>query len=108
MREGLFAKAGWLAAGALFAGALAIYAAGALRSPLLDHEEAARRSLVATLSLQDTTDMVRETVLARAYWDRNPDVREHAFFGDDGPLGAFGAREHYDRHGRLEGRRWGP
>lgn len=44
---------------------------------------------------------------AEAYWDRYPDIREHYYFGEHGPLGLDGARQHYLQHGRREGRIYG-
>jgi hypothetical protein len=46
--------------------------------------------------------------LARAYWKRYPDVRNHKYFGKNGPMGIFGAREHFEQHGRREGRIYAP
>jgi hypothetical protein len=43
---------------------------------------------------------------AETYWAHYPDVANDPYFGRNGPLGIFGAREHYDRHGRREGRVW--
>lgn len=49
-----------------------------------------------------------ELALARAYWNRYPDVANHPYFGENGILGTNGARAHYQLHGKAEGRRWGP
>ena len=49
-----------------------------------------------------------ELALARAYWNRYPDVAGHSYFGENGVLGADGARTHYLLHGKAEGRSWGP
>lgn len=43
---------------------------------------------------------------AEAYWACYPDVGRDSYFGASGPLGILGAREHYERHGRSEGRIW--
>lgn len=48
-----------------------------------------------------------ELALARAYWNRYPDVAGHSYFGENGVLGADGARTHYLLHGKSEGRSWG-
>ena len=48
-----------------------------------------------------------ELALARAYWNRYPDVANHSYFGENGILGTEGARAHYQLHGKAEGRRWG-
>ena len=44
---------------------------------------------------------------AEAYWNRYPDIRKHHYFGEHGPLGLDGARQHYLQHGRFEGRIYG-
>lgn len=43
---------------------------------------------------------------AEAYWACYPDVARDGYFGEEGPLGILGAREHFDRHGFREGRIW--
>lgn len=96
-----------LAAGLLFAVALAAYGHGAMHTPLLD----ARRGEAVMLA-QRTVAMAgqghaEEIALAEAYWRRNPDVAADRFFGRAGILSPHGAREHWSRHGRREGRRWG-
>lgn len=49
----------------------------------------------------------QEARLAEAYWNRYPDVAANAIFGRNSRLGIGGAREHYNLHGRKEGRVWG-
>jgi hypothetical protein len=93
-------------AAAAFIGAIAVYGYGIARSPLLNAETRAQQQVLARFALQQASpDEVR--ALAEAYWQRNPDVAQDSFFGRNGKMGIFGAREHYDRHGRKEGRRWG-
>jgi len=87
--------------------ALIAFAAGFVRSPVIDDVYAQERVVINKHARRAHVDVVRELALAQAYWHRNPDVAQDGFFGVDGALGTFGAREHYDRHGRLEGRRWG-
>lgn len=53
-------------------------------------------------------DTAAEEKLAHAYWLRYPDVAANPLYGEKGRLGVLGAREHYMRHGRREGRVWGP
>ena len=95
----------WMSVGVM-AAALGIYAHGAFNSPLLDgtlaQHEAYRQNVLATEGL----DPDREEALAQAYWRRYGDVRADPYFGENGQLGVFGAREHYMRHGRREGRIW--
>ena len=47
-----------------------------------------------------------ENAIAIEYWAKYPDVRNHHYFGENGTLGVFGAREHYLKHGKAEARHW--
>ena len=96
----------WLAA-ALFVSSLAVFGTALVRSPVIDDVLAQERIVLNKHARRDRVDIAREQALADAYWVRNPDVAANGFFGRNGALGPFGAREHYDRHGREEGRRWG-
>lgn len=87
----------------VFALAVGIYAAGAANSPLTSDRLAAQQEY-AKIHIE----LGRAEVRARAYWERNPDVRADPYFGEGGAEGIFGAWVHYERHGRAEGRRWGP
>ena len=59
------------------------------------------------LGIDVGTDLQQEAALADAYWRRYGDVAADSVVGRDGALGVFGAREHYNRHGRRENRIWG-
>ena len=82
--------------------AVGIYALGASRSALTSDRLAAQQDYVRL-----HYEFGRAEVRAHAYWERNPDVRADAYFGEGGAEGIFGAWVHYERHGRAEGRRWG-
>lgn len=96
----------WIA-GLVFAVSLAVFTVGIVHSPVIDDVLAQERVVLNKHARSDQIDVIRENLFAQAYWERNPDVAANSFFGVNGALGSFGAREHYDRHGRLEGRRWG-
>jgi hypothetical protein len=96
----------WLG-GLVFAASLACFTIGFVRSPVIDDVLAQKRTVINKHARSDKVDLIRETLFAEAYWNRNPDVAAGSFFGADGALGVLGAREHYDRHGRMEGRHWG-
>jgi hypothetical protein len=87
----------------VFAASVGVYSLGASKSPLTPDRLAARQDYV-----RQHTELQRAEVRAHAYWERNPDVRANAFFGEGGAEGIFGALVHYERHGRIEGRKWGP
>ncbi len=88
------------------AAALGVYAYGALNSPLLDGTQAARQAFLRGILADRAPDMEGEEALAEAYWQHYPDVGADPFFGRDGEMGVHGAREHYQMHGRREGRQW--
>ncbi len=90
---------------AAFAVGLAIYAAGALQSPLMDEKTG---EMLRVLARTADIDTAAEEKLARAYWTRYPDVAASPLYGEKGGMGVLGAREHYMNHGRREGRIWGP
>lgn len=90
----------------VFAASIVLYAILAMHSPLAGvdrHREAVVATEFARLS---GAGQACERRLAALYWQANPDVSESAYFGRAGPLGMLGAREHFDRHGRREGRLW--
>jgi hypothetical protein len=86
----------------------AIYLYGATHSALLDRPEAARQAYLTKVIKDGAPDLAAERELAERYWQRYPDVAADGYFGRGGAIGIFGAREHFDRHGRREGRLWGP
>ncbi len=90
----------------LFAGSLVAYGYGAGHSPLLDSAKAKQFDYLR--QVEKKSDLIRldERQQAEAYWRTYPDVENHPYFGKNGPLGIFGAREHFRRHGKQEGRRW--
>ncbi len=92
---------------AAFAGAFAIYAGMAWHSPVWRSDLAAREKELRVLAAGAQIDMAAEATLAKAYWARYPDVATNPIYGEGGRLGLMGAREHFNRHGRREGRIWG-
>ncbi len=97
----------YVAGAAIFAASLVVFGFGIAWSPIFDDVLAQERVVINKHARRDRVNVERELSLAEAYWQRNPDVAASEFFGTKGALGVFGAREHYDRHGRAEGRRWG-
>lgn len=93
---------------ALLFGGFAAYGYGAAHSPLFDSELAGRRAWLTHEAAQGDRDAGTEAVMAEEYWKRYPDVAADRYFGRNGVLGIFGPREHWQRHGRREGRIWGP
>ncbi len=86
--------------------AFAVYGYGFSRSPMMNPDLRAQQELLARYA-RNQGNFAEIRMLAEAYWERNPDVASDSYFGRDGKMGIYGAREHYDRHGRKEGRQWG-
>ena len=97
---------GWLVAG-LLALSLILWLHGLLSSQIFDPAVHIPQRQAAALLRNAAAQRASDVQLARDYWLRYPDVRTHPFFGEDGPLGTTGAREHYRQHGRREGRIYG-
>ena len=90
----------------VFAGislALVAYAVGAWHSPLLDRELRLRFDI---FTQAEGWNEEEERSLAEIYWTRYADVAAHSYYGRDGTLGVWGAREHFKHHGKREGRHW--
>ena len=84
------------------------YAEGLRHHPQFDAAQAARLAYADHVIRTEKPADDLERRLAEIYWNRYPDVAQNAYFGRHGNLGIHGAREHYNRHGRHEGRIWGP
>jgi hypothetical protein len=87
--------------------AWAVYAYGAFHSPVLDRELAERKAYLNQIAREARADLGEERRLAEAYWARYPDVANDRNFGRASAMGLAGAREHFNRHGKREGRVWG-
>jgi hypothetical protein len=81
---------------------------GLARSPFFTPALLEERRYVQRYILEHAPDNAEERMLAYAYWHRYPDVREDGHYGKEGTMGIFGARKHYEQHGRHEGRVYGP
>ena len=102
---------------AVFAAACGVWIYGALSSPVLDGERARQKAYIDEVLGKSPRQPAPpeapvaapsgEPAFARAYWTRYPDVGADPYYGANGELGLPGARAHYNRHGRFEGRRWG-
>ena len=95
----------WIAYTAI-ALAFVTYGFAALDSPLLDRERKRQLEILSHHSQGGARSEEEERKLAEAYWSQNADVASDLYFGREGTLGIWGAREHFDRHGKREGRLW--
>ncbi len=98
-----------IAIAALLLAGFGSYAWGALHAPWMDSNRPAQLQLARQVIKEaDQRNDMAERRLSEDYWTRYPDVAADAYFGRNGKLGIQGAHEHYQRHGRHEGRVWGP
>lgn len=96
-----------LAAGVV-AASIFMWLQGFIQSPMVRPEIAEQRKFTEKYLQENAPDLQAERNLAEAYWTRYRDVKEDSHFGSDGPTGIFGARAHYNQHGKREGRVFGP
>jgi hypothetical protein len=89
-------------------GSSVIWTLGFFHSPLMRPEMERERLFVKRYVEDNAPDLLAEKVLAEAYWKRYQDVKMDAYYGPKGPMGIYGAGEHYQQHGRREGRIFAP
>lgn len=97
----------WIVAGVLVLSVIA-WLHGLFSSQIFNPEIVAQKRQAAALLRGAKEQRSTEVELARAYWLRYEDIRNHFLFGESGLLGISGASEHYRQHGRHEGRIYGP
>lgn len=85
-----------------------IWLIGFLQSPLFRPEIYQERLRAEKLLKEQSPDYLAEKNLAEAYWMRYPDIIDHSYYGKQGPMGVYGAREHFKQHGKREGRIFAP
>lgn len=81
---------------------------GLLNSPVVNPDMRREHQFLNRYLQDHAPDLQTERDLAHDYWHRYPDVRTDPYFGEKGPAGIFGAREHYRLHGKSEGRIFAP
>jgi hypothetical protein len=87
---------------------LVLWTAGFMQSPVLHPTLVEQHHFIDRFIKENGPDYQKESVLAKAYWKRYPDVRQDSYYGAAGPLGIFGAREHFQQHGKREKRIYAP
>lgn len=88
--------------------AMALWVEGLLHSPLVDEKLAIEQAYVAAHISATARSDEEERLLAQGYWRRYHDVRLDRHWGENGPMGIHGPRDHYRQHGRREGRIFKP
>lgn len=97
-----------LVSAAVLISSTVIWGVGLKQSPLFQPEIQKEFLYVKRYKMEHTPDRLAEKILAEAYWLRYPDIRSDGYFGEKGPIGIYGAREHYEQHGKREGRLYAP
>jgi hypothetical protein len=88
--------------------AVALWVEGMFHSPLVDEKLAIEQAYVAAHISANARSDEEERLLAQGYWRRYRDVRLDRHWGENGPMGIHGPRDHYRQHGRREGRIFKP
>lgn len=76
-------------------------------SPFTSPSTKTERRYVESYIQSNSPDLEKVRALAELYWKRYPDVGRDSHYGRNGIMGIYGARTHYDQHGKREGRKWG-
>jgi hypothetical protein len=88
--------------------AVVLWLEGFRHSPLIEPRRPANGQFAVNHLRETAPDMEEERILAESYWRRYRDVRNDAYWGEGGPMGIGGPRDHYRQHGRREGRIFQP
>ena len=88
--------------------AATLWIEGISRSPLLDGRRQNEGQFVANHIRAFSPNAAKERILAESYWRRYRDVRNDTLWGENGPMGIWGPRDHYRLHGQREGRIFEP
>lgn len=85
-----------------------LYFLGAIHSPLLDPLLQSEKTYLQKYVDNNDQDYREEKLLAKSYWLRYHDVKTNNYWGQNGPMGIWGARDHFVQHGKREGRIFKP
>ncbi len=96
--------AGYLLASISMVLALFLWFKGFAESPLMHPQKLNEIRFLNDYLERNRPDLKEERDLAQSYWLRYPDVREDPYWGENGPMGIWGPRDHYTMHGKREGR----
>ena len=84
------------------------YGFGLIHSPVFNSGEQAQKKYLQKFIEDNDQNLQQEKLLAEGYWLRYKDVRQDRYWGENGPTGIWGPRDHYQLHGRREGRIFEP
>jgi hypothetical protein len=86
----------------------ALWCHGMLNSVILNPELLEQRNRVTSYGDKNRADTEAERALAEGYWLRYPDIRQDPAYGENGTMGIFGPRTHFEQHGKHENRIFAP
>jgi hypothetical protein len=84
------------------------YGCGLIHSPVFNPGAQAQKKYLQNFIESHDQNLAQEKLLAEGYWLRYKDVRKDRYWGENGPMGIWGPRDHYQQHGRREGRIFQP
>jgi hypothetical protein len=84
------------------------YGCGLRHSPVFNPSAQAQKNYLQKFIENNDQNLKQEKLLAEGYWLRYKDVRKDRYWGENGPMGIWGPRDHYQLHGRREGRIFQP
>ncbi len=87
---------------------LVYYTNGLLHSPLCKPYLKIEQVMLQKYNTKKGVDKREEKVLAQDYWLRYEDIKKDNYWGENGPMGIFGPRDHFQQHGKREGRIFQP
>lgn len=85
-----------------------LWTRGFIQSPLVEPHLRLEEQFIRDYVQANNPDLQQEKILAESYWLRYSDVRGNSYWGVNGPLGIWGARDHFMQHGKREGRIFAP
>ena len=88
--------------------ALVLWMHGFLNSPLLNPQRSMETRFLNNYLEANKPDLKEVRILAESYWLRYQDIREDQYWGEKGPMGIWGPRDHYHLFGKNEGRIYQP
>lgn len=83
---------------------LYLYINNLLHSPIVNPSQQAEKKYLQSFIENNDQRYKEEKLLAEGYWLRYKDVATNRYWGKNGPMGIWGPRDHYQLHGRREGR----
>lgn len=85
-----------------------LYTMSLFKSPMLKPELLIEKQYLQKFIENNDQGLQHEKLLAEGYWLRYGNIKNHRYWGINGPMGIRGPRDHYRLHGKREGRIFKP